>query len=96
MCMFSVGHGSILVWCVVCGIRFYPGLMCFSLICTDTMARGMDVDNVNCVLSYDSPRYLKTYIHRIGRTARAGKAGTAITLLEKKEVSPRTEPANST
>lgn len=50
------------------------------------MARGMDVDNVEYVVSYDVPPFLKTYIHRIGRTARAGRSGTAITLLEKKEV----------
>ncbi|KAJ8298998.1 hypothetical protein KUTeg_023058 [Tegillarca granosa] len=55
------------------------------LICSDAMARGMDVDNVRYVISYDVPAYIKTYIHRIGRTARAGKAGTAITLLQNKE-----------
>ena len=50
------------------------------------MARGMDVENVGCVVCYESAPYLKTYIHRVGRTARAGKAGTAVSLLEKKEV----------
>lgn len=50
------------------------------------MARGMDVENVKYVISYDNPPYIKTYIHRIGRTARAGKAGTSLSLLEKKEV----------
>ncbi|XP_023931272.1 DEAD-box ATP-dependent RNA helicase 1-like [Lingula anatina] len=50
------------------------------------MARGMDVDNVQYVLSYDSPPYIKTYIHRVGRTARAGKVGTAVSLCEKKEI----------
>ena len=56
------------------------------LICSDSMARGMDVENAQCVISYEPPPYLKTYIHRIGRTARAGKTGTAFTLLEAKEV----------
>ncbi|XP_023931271.1 ATP-dependent RNA helicase DDX51-like [Lingula anatina] len=55
------------------------------LVCSDAMARGMDVDNVQYVLSYDSPPYIKTYIHRVGRTARAGKVGTAVSLCEKKE-----------
>lgn len=50
------------------------------------MSRGMDVGNVKYVISYESPPYIKTYIHRIGRTARAGKEGMAITLLENKEV----------
>jgi len=56
------------------------------IICSDAMARGMDVENVKCVVSYDCPKFTRTYIHRIGRTARAGKVGTAITLLEKKEI----------
>ncbi|XP_076471080.1 ATP-dependent RNA helicase DDX51-like [Babylonia areolata] len=55
------------------------------LVCSDVMARGMDVDNVKYVISYDNPPFIKTYIHRVGRTARAGRAGTAISLLEKKE-----------
>ena len=61
--------------------------MSFSIICSDAMARGMDIDNVKYVISYDPPPYIKTYVHRIGRTARAGKVGSAITLLQKKEVS---------
>ncbi|XP_014663070.1 PREDICTED: ATP-dependent RNA helicase DDX51-like [Priapulus caudatus] len=56
------------------------------IICSDLFARGMDVENVRYVISYDMPPYIKTYIHRVGRTARAGKPGTAITLLQKKEV----------
>ena len=51
------------------------------------MARGMDMEGgAQYVLSYDAPRHLDTYVHRAGRTARAGHAGTALTLLEKKEV----------
>ena len=57
-----------------------------SLVCSDAMARGMDLDKVKYVISYDNPPYIKTYVHRVGRTARAGRAGTAISLLEKKEV----------
>lgn len=51
------------------------------LVSSDTLARGMDLPNVDVVLSYDCPRHIKTYVHRIGRTARAGKLGTAITLI---------------
>lgn len=50
------------------------------------MARGMDVENVQYVILYDVPPVIKRYIHRVGRTARAGRSGTAITLLERKEV----------
>lgn len=58
----------------------------FRLVCSDAMARGMDVENVQYVILYDVPQVMKRYIHRVGRTARAGRSGTAITLLEKKEV----------
>lgn len=56
------------------------------LVCTDSMARGMDLSNVQLVVSYDCPNHVETYVHRVGRTARAGKEGTAISLLQVKEV----------
>ncbi|XP_054473989.1 ATP-dependent RNA helicase DDX51 [Anoplopoma fimbria] len=51
------------------------------LISTDAAARGIDIDGVKCVVNYDAPQYIRTYIHRIGRTARAGKTGLAFTFL---------------
>ncbi|KAM8831548.1 ATP-dependent RNA helicase DDX51 [Spinachia spinachia] len=51
------------------------------LISTDAAARGIDINGVKCVVNYDSPQYIRTYIHRIGRTARAGKPGLAFTFL---------------
>ncbi len=57
-----------------------------SLICSDVMARGMDLPSVDLVVNYDATPFLRTYIHRIGRTARAGRSGTAISLLKGKEV----------
>ncbi|ESO99581.1 hypothetical protein LOTGIDRAFT_238800 [Lottia gigantea] len=56
------------------------------VICSDAMARGIDIDNVQYVILYDRPLHIQNYIHRVGRTARAGKTGTAITILEKREV----------
>ncbi|ELR59643.1 ATP-dependent RNA helicase DDX51, partial [Bos mutus] len=53
------------------------------LISTDAMARGIDVQGVQLVVNYDAPQYLRTYVHRVGRTARAGKSGQAFTLLLK-------------
>ncbi|XP_022215334.2 probable ATP-dependent RNA helicase Dbp73D [Drosophila obscura] len=55
------------------------------LICSDALARGIDVADVDVVLSYETPRHIKTYIHRVGRTARAGRKGTAVTLLTEQE-----------
>ncbi|GAB6028921.1 ATP-dependent RNA helicase ddx51 [Chamberlinius hualienensis] len=56
------------------------------IVCSDALSRGIDVENVRYVVSYDKPLFLKTYIHRAGRTARAGRHGTAITFLQEHEV----------
>lgn len=49
------------------------------------IARGIDLDSVDTVVSYDVPLYMKKYIHRVGRTARAGREGDAYTLVEQQE-----------
>jgi superfamily II DNA/RNA helicase len=51
-------------------------------VATDVAARGLDVDDVTHVINYQCPEDEKVYIHRVGRTARAGKGGTAITLVD--------------
>ena len=56
------------------------------LVSSDAMTRGMDVEGVRNVINYDMPAYIKTYIHRAGRTARAGQSGRCFTLLHKHEV----------
>ncbi|XP_015264467.1 PREDICTED: ATP-dependent RNA helicase DDX51 [Gekko japonicus] len=53
------------------------------LISTDATARGIDIEGVKCVISYDAPQFIRSYIHRVGRTARAGRAGLAFTMLLK-------------
>jgi len=55
------------------------------LICTDVAARGLDINGVSHVFNYDIPKDGKQYIHRIGRTARAGKVGKAISILSKRD-----------
>lgn len=57
------------------------------LVATDVAARGLDIDGVDVVINYDVPQNSDDYIHRIGRTARAGKTGFAFTLVSKDEVS---------
>lgn len=55
------------------------------IVATDVMARGIDVTGVSHVVNFDVPRDLDDYIHRIGRTARAEKKGTAITLVNRQD-----------
>lgn len=57
----------------------------FRLICSDVVARGIDLPTTTTVVSYDVPLDMRKYVHRVGRTARAGRAGTAWTLIEKQE-----------
>ena len=52
------------------------------LFATDIAARGLDIESVDCVVNYDLPRSPADYIHRIGRTARAGKSGEAISFID--------------
>lgn len=55
------------------------------LVCTDVAARGLDIKGVSHVYNYDIPKDTKDYIHRIGRTARAGKDGIAINILASRD-----------
>lgn len=56
------------------------------LVATDIVARGIDVDNISHVINYDLPNSAEEYVHRIGRTARAGASGTAISLFAPEEM----------
>ena len=57
------------------------------LIATDVAARGIDISKVDAVINFDLPNVPETYIHRIGRTGRAGKSGIAFSLCSKDELS---------
>lgn len=54
------------------------------LVATDVASRGLDIPNVDLVIQVEPPKEVETYIHRAGRTARAGRNGTCITFYGKK------------
>jgi ATP-dependent RNA helicase DeaD len=64
--------------------RFRQGLVT-TLVATDVMARGLDIESVSHVFNFDIPYDAEDYVHRIGRTGRAGREGVAITLVTPRE-----------
>jgi ATP-independent RNA helicase DbpA len=69
-------------------VRFRQGSLAI-LVATDVAARGLDVDDLAAVINYELPRDSEVYVHRIGRTGRAGKEGLAISLTTNKEAYKR-------
>ena len=53
------------------------------LVCSDVAARGLDIPDVSHVINYDAPHHSEDYVHRIGRTGRAGKSGQALTIVSR-------------
>jgi ATP-dependent RNA helicase DeaD len=64
--------------------RFRRG-QCSVLVATDVAARGLDIDDISHVFNYDLPMDAEVYVHRVGRTGRAGKTGIAISLVTPQE-----------
>ena len=64
-------------------VNFFRKLKNGVLVATDVAARGLDISDISHVINYDEPKSQDDYIHRIGRTGRAGKYGKAVTLLAR-------------
>merc|ERR1712113_733406 len=59
-------------------LREFKGMQSTLLVATDVAARGLDVDGIRIVVNFDFPNDMESYVHRIGRTGRAGKKGFAV------------------
>lgn len=59
--------------------------VCNVLVATSVAARGLDVKDLRLVINYDTPNHLEDYVHRVGRTGRAGQKGTAVTFISEDE-----------
>lgn len=66
--------------------RLVPSNILQAIICSDVMSRGLDIDDVGSVINYDVPVFIKSYVHRVGRTARAGREGKTYTIAKNAEV----------
>eukprot|EP00767_Chilomastix_cuspidata_P000586 gnl/Chilomastix_cuspidata/1154.p2 GENE.gnl/Chilomastix_cuspidata/1154~~gnl/Chilomastix_cuspidata/1154.p2 ORF type:complete len:526 (+),score=297.08 gnl/Chilomastix_cuspidata/1154:47-1624(+) len=78
-------HGEITQAARSAALRRFSEQAASVLICTDVAARGLDIPDTEAVIQYTPPRQAATYIHRAGRTARAGRSGAAITLVSEDE-----------
>src|SRR5271170_2641067 len=79
---FSVGalHGDLDQRARMAALDAFRNDQVQLLVCSDVAARGLDIPDVSHVINYDAPHHSEDYVHRIGRTGRAGKSGVALTI----------------
>src|SRR6202044_2739394 len=79
---FSVGalHGDLDQRARMAALDAFRNNSVQLLVCSDVAARGLDIPDVSHIINYDTPHHAEDYVHRIGRTGRAGKSGVALTI----------------
>src|SRR6202795_2204411 len=82
---FSVGalHGDLDQRARMAALDAFRNDQVQLLVCSDVAARGLDIPDVSHVINYDAPNHAEDYVHRIGRTGRAGKLGAALTIVSR-------------
>ena len=82
---FSVGalHGDLDQRARMAALDAFRNDQVQLLVCSDVAARGLDIPEVSHVINYDAPHHSEDYVHRIGRTGRAGKTGCALTIVTR-------------
>merc|ERR550534_1995885 len=70
---------------------FKLGKVCRCVIATDVAQRGLHVDDISLVVNFNFPNCVEDYVHRIGRTARQGRKGTAVTMFDMRDDSKHIE-----
>jgi superfamily II DNA/RNA helicase len=82
---FSVGalHGDLDQRSRMAALDAFRNNQVQLLVCSDVAARGLDIPDVSHVINYDPPHHAEDYVHRIGRTGRAGKLGVALTIVTR-------------
>ena len=82
---FSVGalHGDLDQRARMAALDAFRNDQVQLLVCSDVAARGLDIPDVSHVINYDAPHHSEDYVHRIGRTGRAGKTGHALTIVTR-------------
>lgn len=82
----GVLHGGMAEGARMRALRAFEQKRCQMLIATNVASRGLDLPDVSHVINFDIPEDVETYVHRIGRTARAGRPGTAITFVGQYDI----------